>query len=63
MKVYGNEAARRRGNCERAKCVHQTRSIVSDYATFRLTMRALAFTASCVAVPTAMAVLKQMGVW
>ena len=36
MKVYGNEAARRRGNCERAKCVHQTRSIVADRDTAAL---------------------------
>lgn len=56
-------ATRRDCHHNRVNCVAETRSIVPNLAAFRMTMWTLAFVASCVAVPTVMAVLKQIGAW
>ena len=58
------EAARGRGNYQRAKSsVAETRSIVANAGLFRTVALSTLFTAALLLVPTVMAVLKQFGWW
>ena len=58
-----NKAARSRGNCSRAKYGRLTESIVSNAEMLRLVLSTAGFAALMLAIPTAMAVLKQWGWW
>lgn len=57
------KAARSSGNYSRAKSVGLTDSIVSNAELMRIVGGSALFVALMLAVPTVMAVLKQMGVW
>ena len=58
------EAARGSGNYQRAKNrVAETRSIVSNAGLFRTAALSTLFMLALLAVPTAMAALKQIGAW
>ena len=61
--MRGEEAARHRCSSERAKSVGLTDSIVSNAELMRIVGGSALFVALMLAVPTVMAVLKQMGVW
>lgn len=57
------KAARGSCNYTRARGSVRTNSIIADAEAFRLVTWTLLFVASCMAVPTIMAVLKGSGVW
>ena len=61
--MRGKEAARSCCNNSRAKSVGLTDSIVSNAELMRIVGGSALFVALMLAVPTVMAVLKQMGVW
>ena len=58
-----NKAARSRGNCSRAKDGRLTESIVSNAEMLRLVLSTAGFALLMLAIPTAMAVIKQWGWW
>ena len=61
--MNNKKAARHSGNCERAYNGRLTDSIVSNREMLRLVGMTAIFTLSMLAIPTAMAILKQWGVW